>query len=215
MNGHIDAIVSAIKTWAFGAAAITTVLAFMPFAATMIFLSPFYDLSPIKVNLILCSEKDGTENENDNQGEEDDEEGDEEDAEEENDDEGEEEDDEESVSIKADSEVSVEVNEYTHRPDLKERREIYLREVEEDAEEARKNGSTDKAQQLEDVARILRTLWDIPKRVEKADTTPLREAAPLPEDDRIQFVLGTGQTGRTYTAESIVDEESTEKDKSD
>jgi hypothetical protein len=184
MNGHIDAIVSAIKTWAFGAAAITTVLAFMPFAATMIFLSPFYDLSPIKVNLILCSEKDGTENENDNQGEDDDDEG--EDGNDEGNEEehiGEEEDDEESVSIEADSEVSVEVNEYTHRPDLKERRDVYLREVEEDAEEARKNGSTDKAQQLEDVARILRTLWDIPKRVEKPDTTPLREAPPLPESE--------------------------------
>ena len=195
MNGHIDAIVSAIKTWAFGAAALTTVLAFMPFAATMIFLSPFYDLSPIKVNLILCSEKNEKEAEDDNEEQSDDE-----------DDEANEEeqsDDEKSVSIEADSEVSVEVEQY---PTMNEKRATYLSEFERDAEEARKNGDNEKAQQLEDVAGILRTLWDVPKNgsPEKAqtpedvarilrsiwdspksatDTTSLREAPPLPNED--------------------------------
>ena len=169
---YVDSSIRIAKTWAFGAAALATVMAFMPFAAVMIFLSPFYELSPVRVQLILAKKDEPETDGNDADDEESD---DEEDS-------VEEEDDDESVSIEDEAEPETI---YTHRPDLKERRDVYLQEVEEDAEEARTNGSHEKAQQLEDVARILRILWEIPKNVKpgKPDTTPLREAPPLPESD--------------------------------
>lgn len=159
---YFDSSIRIAKTWAFGAAALATVMAFMPFAAVMIFLSPFFEISPVRVQLILCKKDEPERDGNDADDEE-----------------SEEDEDDDSVSIVSEPEPETI---YTHRPDLKERRDVYLAEVEEDAEEARANGFTEKAQQLEDVARILRTLWEIPKCA-KSDTTPLREAPPLPDSD--------------------------------
>jgi hypothetical protein len=210
---YIDSSIRIAKTWAFGAAAIATVMAFMPFAAVIIFLSPFYEISPIRVQLILAKNAEDEEDENDDS---DSEASDGEDEDEDEEDENEDEDEQESVDVSPEPETI-----YTHRPDLKERRDVYLQEVEEDADEARANGFPEKAQQLEDVARILRTLWEIPKSAktneqseEKPDTTPLREAAPLPEEDadRIAILSGTGKTGQTYTVDAII-EESKDKDK--
>jgi hypothetical protein len=209
---YIDSSIRIAKTWAFGAAAIATVMAFMPFAAVIIFLSPFYEISPIRVQLILAKNAEDEEDENDDSDSEasdgEDEDEDEEDENEDEEDENEDEDEQESVDVSPEPETI-----YTHRPDLKERRDVYLQEVEEDADEARANGFPEKAQQLEDVARILRTLWDIPKSA-KPDTTPLREAPPLPEEDadRIAILSGTGKTGQTYTVDAII-EESKDKDK--
>ena len=212
---YIDSSIRIAKTWAFGAAALATVMAFMPFAAVIIFLSPFYEISPIRVQLILAKNAEDEEDDSDSEASDEDEDEGEDEEEDEDENEDEDEDEQESVDVSPEPETI-----YTHRPDLKERRDVYLQEVEEDADEARANGFPEKAQQLEDVARILRTLWEIPKSAktneqseEKPDTTPLREAPPLPEDaDRIAILSGTGKTGQTYTVDAII-EESKDKDK--
>jgi hypothetical protein len=50
-------MLSILKTWVYGFTGIATVMSFMPFAAMLVFLAPFYEISPIQIHFIVKGTK--------------------------------------------------------------------------------------------------------------------------------------------------------------